>query len=44
MESNAAVLTELRWLTVAQLKLLRFSLGKDTKVAVVKNTLFLTTE
>ena len=38
-ESNAAVLTEYRGLTVAQLKQLRVSLGQDTKFAVVKNTL-----
>jgi large subunit ribosomal protein L10 len=38
-ESNAAVLTEYRGLTVAQLKELRVSLGLDTKFAVVKNTL-----
>jgi large subunit ribosomal protein L10 len=37
--SNAAVLTEYRGLTVAQLKELRRSLGADTKYAVVKNTL-----
>ncbi|WP_404286257.1 50S ribosomal protein L10 [Glutamicibacter arilaitensis] len=38
-ESTAAVLTEYRGLTVAQLKELRRSLGQDTKYAVVKNTL-----
>ncbi|POH56939.1 50S ribosomal protein L10 [Arthrobacter glacialis] len=38
-ESTAAVLTEYRGLTVAQLKELRVSLGQDTKFAVVKNTL-----
>ncbi|WP_372697008.1 50S ribosomal protein L10 [Arthrobacter sp. JSM 101049] len=38
-ESSAAVLTEYRGLTVAQLKELRRSLGQDTKFAVVKNTL-----
>ncbi|WP_026549135.1 50S ribosomal protein L10 [Arthrobacter sp. Br18] len=38
-ESTAAVLTEYRGLTVAQLKDLRRSLGGDTKFAVVKNTL-----
>ncbi|GAA5230551.1 50S ribosomal protein L10 [Arthrobacter cryoconiti] len=38
-DSNAAVLTEYRGLTVAQLKELRVSLGQDTKFAVVKNTL-----
>jgi large subunit ribosomal protein L10 len=38
-ESNAAVLTEYRGLSVAQLKELRRSLGQDTKYAVVKNTL-----
>jgi len=38
-ESSAAVLTEYRGLTVAQLKTLRRSLGADTKYAVVKNTL-----
>jgi large subunit ribosomal protein L10 len=37
--SNAAVLTEYRGLTVAQLKQLRRSLGSDTSYAVVKNTL-----
>lgn len=37
--SNAAVLTEYRGLTVAQLKELRRSLGADTSYAVVKNTL-----
>ena len=37
--SNAAVLTEYRGLTVAQLKQLRRSLGADTSYAVVKNTL-----
>jgi large subunit ribosomal protein L10 len=37
--SNAAVLTEYRGLTVAQLKTLRRSLGADTSYAVVKNTL-----
>lgn len=38
-ESNAAVLTEYRGLSVAQLKELRRSLGADTKYSVVKNTL-----
>ena len=38
-ESNAAVLTEYRGLTVAQLTELRRSLGRDTTYAVVKNTL-----
>lgn len=38
-DSTAAVLTEYRGLTVAQLKELRVSLGTDTKFAVVKNTL-----
>ncbi|MET4144969.1 50S ribosomal protein L10 [Arthrobacter sp. UYCo732] len=38
-ESNAAVLTEYRGLTVAQLKQLRVSLGQETKFSVVKNTL-----
>ncbi|RKW71456.1 50S ribosomal protein L10 [Galactobacter caseinivorans] len=38
-ESSAAVLTEYRGLTVAQLKTLRRSLGADTKYTVVKNTL-----
>jgi large subunit ribosomal protein L10 len=37
--SNAAVLTEYRGLTVAQLKELRRSLGAQTSYAVVKNTL-----
>ena len=37
--SNAAVLTEYRGLTVAQLKELRRSLGNTTSYAVVKNTL-----
>ncbi len=37
--SNAAVLTEYRGLTVAQLKELRRSLGANTQYAVVKNTL-----
>jgi len=37
--SNAAVLTEYRGLTVAQLKELRRSLGAETSYAVVKNTL-----
>jgi large subunit ribosomal protein L10 len=37
--SNAAVLTEYRGLTVAQLKELRRSLGAQTTYAVVKNTL-----
>ncbi len=37
--SNAAVLTEYRGLTVAQLKELRRSLGTETTYAVVKNTL-----
>ena len=38
-ESNAAVLTEYRGLTVAQLKELRRSLGGNANYAVVKNTL-----
>ncbi|MBG6085370.1 50S ribosomal protein L10 [Zhihengliuella flava] len=38
-ESSAAVLTEYRGLSVAQLKELRRSLGADTKYSVVKNTL-----
>jgi large subunit ribosomal protein L10 len=37
--SSAAVLTEYRGLTVAQLKELRRSLGEQTQYAVVKNTL-----
>jgi large subunit ribosomal protein L10 len=37
--SNAAVLTEYRGLTVAQLKELRRSLGEHTQYSVVKNTL-----
>jgi large subunit ribosomal protein L10 len=37
--SNAAVLTEYRGLTVAQLKELRRALGATTQYAVVKNTL-----
>lgn len=37
--SNAAVLTEYRGLTVAQLKTLRRTLGADSSYAVVKNTL-----
>ena len=37
--SNAAVLTEYRGLTVAQLKTLRRSLGGNAEYAVVKNTL-----
>ncbi|MBP0459643.1 50S ribosomal protein L10 [Streptomyces montanisoli] len=37
--SSAAVLTEYRGLTVAQLKELRRSLGGNTQYAVVKNTL-----
>ncbi len=37
--SHAAVLTEYRGLSVAQLKELRRSLGADTSYAVVKNTL-----
>jgi large subunit ribosomal protein L10 len=37
--SDAAVLTEYRGLTVAQLKELRRSLGEHTRYAVVKNTL-----
>lgn len=37
--SNAAMLTEYRGLTVAQLKELRRSLGENAKYAVVKNTL-----
>ncbi|GAB3602982.1 50S ribosomal protein L10 [Kineococcus gypseus] len=38
-ESNAAVLTEYRGLTVAQLSQLRTTLGPDTTYAVLKNTL-----
>jgi large subunit ribosomal protein L10 len=38
-DSTAAVLTEYRGLTVAQLKTLRRNLGSDTTYAVVKNTL-----
>ncbi|BEP12500.1 hypothetical protein acdb102_08110 [Acidothermaceae bacterium B102] len=38
-DSKAAVLTEYRGLTVAQLKTLRRNLGTDTTYAVVKNTL-----
>ncbi|GAB2505925.1 50S ribosomal protein L10 [Promicromonospora xylanilytica] len=38
-DSNAAVLTEYRGLTVAQLKELRRSLGGNATYAVVKNTL-----
>ncbi|MDX6204350.1 MAG: large subunit ribosomal protein [Frankiales bacterium] len=38
-DSNAAVLTEYRGLTVAQLKTLRRTLGSDTTYSVVKNTL-----
>ena len=38
-DSTAAVLTEYRGLTVAQLKALRRDLGSDTTYAVVKNTL-----
>ncbi|MFF7246690.1 50S ribosomal protein L10 [Embleya sp. NPDC008237] len=38
-DSNAAVLTEYRGLTVAQLKELRRSLGENAQYAVVKNTL-----
>ncbi|SDK98781.1 large subunit ribosomal protein L10 [Nonomuraea maritima] len=37
--SSAAVLTEYRGLTVAQLKELRVSLGENAKFAVAKNTL-----
>src|SRR5688500_15893326 len=37
--SNAAVLTEYRGLTVAQLRELRRSLGEQAQYAVVKNTL-----
>ncbi len=37
--SNAAVLTDYRGLTVAQLQELRRSLGEDTSYSVVKNTL-----
>ncbi|WP_405586252.1 50S ribosomal protein L10 [Streptomyces sp. NBC_01190] len=37
--SNAAMLTEYRGLTVAQLKTLRRSLGENVSYAVVKNTL-----
>ncbi|MGO2005212.1 50S ribosomal protein L10 [Arthrobacter rhombi] len=38
-ESSAAVLTEYRGLSVAQLQELRRALGADTKFSVVKNTL-----
>ncbi|GAA3698544.1 50S ribosomal protein L10 [Zhihengliuella alba] len=38
-ESNAAVLTEYRGLSVAKLKDLRRALGPETKYSVVKNTL-----
>ena len=38
-QSTAAVLTEYRGLTVAQLKELRTALGSTTQYAVVKNTL-----
>ena len=38
-ESDAAVLTEYRGLSVKQLKELRRALGADTQYAVVKNTL-----
>ncbi|MGT2461591.1 MULTISPECIES: 50S ribosomal protein L10 [Sinomonas] len=38
-ESNAAVLTEYRGLSVAQLKKLRRALGTDNKFSVVKNSL-----
>ena len=38
-ESNAAVLTEYRGLSVTQLKQLRRALGSDVNYAVVKNTL-----
>jgi large subunit ribosomal protein L10 len=38
-ESSAAVLTEYRGLSVAQLQELRRALGNETKYAVVKNTL-----
>lgn len=38
-DSDAAVVTEYRGLTVAQLKELRVSLGADTKFSVTKNTL-----
>jgi large subunit ribosomal protein L10 len=38
-ESNAALLTEYRGLTVAQLKQLRRSIAADAEYAVVKNTL-----
>jgi len=38
-ESDAAVITEYRGLSVGQLKQLRRSLGSDTTYAVVKNTL-----
>ena len=38
-ESNAAVLTEYRGLSVAQLTQLRTTLGPDTTYAVLKNTL-----
>ena len=37
--SHAAVLTEYRGLTVAQLKTLRRALGENAEYAVVKNTL-----
>ncbi|MBR8742157.1 50S ribosomal protein L10 [Nocardiopsis sp. MG754419] len=38
-ESNAAVLTEYRGLSVAQVTELRRSLGQDTRFRIVKNTL-----
>jgi len=38
-ESNAALLTEYRGLTVAQLKQLRRNLAGEAEYAVVKNTL-----
>jgi len=38
-QAQAAVLTEYRGLTMAQLTALRHSLGRDTTYAVVKNTL-----
>jgi large subunit ribosomal protein L10 len=38
-QSNATLLTEYRGLTVAQLKTLRRSLGRETTYAVTKNTL-----
>ena len=38
-DSNAAVLTEYRGLTVAQVSALRRSLGQSTRFRIVKNTL-----